>query len=319
MARRIANAGPISTSEGGLLFKVRILPGNHRPHRAVRAPAEAFGEDRLTHRWYLSGKVGSDASGETPWSAARSGALETSKLQHGGLDPWKSKVPERHVAHCRSSSKAPLRELRGRTPWLDCAVVIAVLRRMHIPRLMKKAILIGMAIFAVASAFLVWLSRRGNGDFSKVRLDLVGYDVTDGKRSLVLLVTNGSSYRISQPGRNVTLRGDAPGSRFMSSNSSMHWGCGSVNSGWGQLKMPNIPSVAPGETFRFAVPVMNGPYTWHVTVPFKTIPLRERLPYALRSRWPASKQNSGISFEVTSPAISPAESGTESAKAGAEF
>jgi hypothetical protein len=167
-----------------------------------------------------------------------------------------------------------------------------------------KRIIYGASSITLLLLLMVWLARRGSGDVSRVCIGFAGYEVVDGKRSLILIVTNGSSYRISRPGDNYTVRGESADGmsvsdfRFTSS-------CGALRCGWWQLQLPKIPSVAPGATFRLLVPVADGPYTWHVTVPFRTIPFTDRLPYALRSRWPSSKRETPISFEVTSPPIPP--------------
>jgi hypothetical protein len=146
-----------------------------------------------------------------------------------------------------------------------------------------------------------------SGDLSDVRIGFAAYGVTDGKRSLILVVTNGSSFHISQPDGSCELRGEAPDSSITSSRSMDIIACGlsAPRWGWWQLKPPKISSVAPGETFRFTIPVEEGPYTWRVTVPFATIPFRDRLPFALRSLLRPSTQNTPIAFEVSPPPIPP--------------
>jgi hypothetical protein len=169
----------------------------------------------------------------------------------------------------------------------------------------RKRIILGASGIAVLAALLFgWLALRGSGDVSEVRIGFAGYGVTNGRRTLVLIVTNGSSYRISQPDGRYLLRGESPNSMTISSRSSTACGFGRPF-GWWQLQIPKIPSVAPGATYRFVIPVEDGPYTWHVTVPFRTIPLRQRLPYAVGSRWPSSKRDTPISFEVSPSPIPP--------------
>jgi hypothetical protein len=173
-----------------------------------------------------------------------------------------------------------------------------------------KRIIIAASGGVLLLALFVLFAPRGNGDVSKVRIGFAGYGVVDGKRSLILIVTNGSSYRISQPDGRCELRGESPDSMMMSSR-GMHTiscGFGAAEWGWWQLRPPKIPSVAPGATFRFTIPVDEQPYTWHVTVPLTTVPFRDRLPFALRSRWPSSKRDAPISFEVSPPPIPPAPS-----------
>lgn len=147
----------------------------------------------------------------------------------------------------------------------------------------------------------------GDGDVSKVRIGFADYGSVDGKRSLILIVTNGSSCRISQPDGSCELRGESPegGTMRLSGMHAIVCGSGTPEWGWWQLKPPNIPSIAPGKTFRFTIPVDEGAYTWSVKVPFITIPLRDRLPFALRSLWPRSENDTAISFEVSPPPIPP--------------
>ena len=163
-----------------------------------------------------------------------------------------------------------------------------------------------LASFALFALF----GPRSDGDVSKVSIGFAGYGVVDGRHSLILIVTNGSSYRISQPNGRYRLRGESPDSMILCPGPTSCGGALNPNPKWGwwQLRPPKIPSVAPGATFRFTIPVDEGPYTWHVTVPFSTIPFRDRLPFALRSRWPSSKRATPISFEVSPPTIPPAPS-----------
>ena len=159
-------------------------------------------------------------------------------------------------------------------------------------------------------ALFAMFGSRNDGDVSKVSVGFAGYGVVDGQHSLILIVTNGSSYHLIQPDGDCELRGDSPDRTIMR---MLGIGCGPFPNpnpkwGWWQLKPPKIMSVAPGATFRFTVPVDERPYTWHVTVPFTTIPFRDRLPFALRSRWPPSKRTTPISFKVSLPPIPPAPS-----------
>lgn len=174
----------------------------------------------------------------------------------------------------------------------------------------RKRIILAVGFVALLLGLFAILARSGGGDVSKVRIGFEGYSVVDGEHSLNLIVTNGSSYRISQPNGTCKLRGVLPDSTLSSARfkHSTSFSSGSTNWGWWQLKPPKILSVAPGATFRFTIPVEEGPYTWHVTIPFTTIPFRDRLPFALRSRWPSSGGDKAISFDVSSPPIPPAPS-----------
>lgn len=169
-----------------------------------------------------------------------------------------------------------------------------------------KRTIYGASSITLLLLLVVWLARRGSGDVSRVCIGFAGYEVVDGKRSVILIVTNGSSYRISRPSDGYDVHGESADGMAVS-HGMYTTSCGVFRSGWGwwQLQLPKIPSVAPGATFRLRVPVDDGPYTWHVTVPFTTIPSTDRLPYALRSRWPSSKRETPISFKVTSPPIPP--------------
>ena len=162
----------------------------------------------------------------------------------------------------------------------------------------------GLALFALLAACL---APRGSGDVSKVRIGFAGYGVVDGKRSLMLVITNGSSYRINIPDGNYDLDGESLDGWITGGMSVTSSSCcfGRPTWGWWQLQFPKIPNIAPGTTFRFSIPVEDGPYTWHLTIPLTTIPLRERLPYVLQSRWPKSKRDKPISFAVTALAIPP--------------
>lgn len=173
----------------------------------------------------------------------------------------------------------------------------------------RKRIVYGAGVIVLSVLLLVWLTPRDRHDLSAVRIGFAGYGVVDGEHSLILIVTNGSSYRISRPDRReCDVRGDSPESSMQISigmHTTAFW---SGRARWWQLRLPKIPSVAPGATFQFAIPVIDGPYTWRVTVPFATIPFRDRLPFALQSRWPSSKRDTPILFGVTLPPIPPAPS-----------
>jgi hypothetical protein len=174
----------------------------------------------------------------------------------------------------------------------------------------RKRIILAASGVALLVALFALLAPRGSGDISKVRIGFTGYGVFDGKHSLILMVTNGSSHRISLPDGRCELRGESPDSTMMSSFGMHTIACRFGTPKWGlwQLRPPKIPSVAPGSTYQFTIPVDERPYTWHVTVPFTTIPFRDRLPYALRSHWPSSTRDTPISFEVSPPPIPPAPS-----------
>ena len=178
------------------------------------------------------------------------------------------------------------------------------------PHAMKRKRLIlaaGGGVLLLASFAL--FGARGGGDVSRVSIGFAGYGGVDGQHSLILMVTNGSSYRISQPDGNYELSGESADGAVMNLVSfSTDCGSGTPEWGWRQLRPPKIPCVVPGATFRFTIPVDERPCTWHVTVPFSTIPFRDRFPFALRSRWPSSKQDTPISFKVSSPPIPPAPS-----------
>ena len=182
----------------------------------------------------------------------------------------------------------------------------------------RKRIILAVSGVALLLGLFALLAPNSGGDVSKVRVGFAGYGVVDGKHSLILIVTNGSSYRISQPDGRCELRGESSESMTMSSRGMHTIACGFATPKWGwwQLQPPKIPSVSPGSTFRFTIPVDERPYTWHVTVPFTTIPFRDRLPFALRSRWPLSKRDLPISFEVSPPPIPPAPSQVLSAASG---
>jgi hypothetical protein len=168
----------------------------------------------------------------------------------------------------------------------------------------KLAVLIGGGVLLLTSFAL--FAPRGNNGVSKISIGFAGYSVVDGKRTLNLIVTNNSPYRITQPGGRYELRGESPDGRMISMGVSTTFCCFPPQKwGWWQLQLPKIPSVPPGATFQFSIPVDEQPYTWHVTVPFTTISFRDRLPFALRSRWPSSKRDTSISFEVSSPPIPP--------------
>ena len=163
----------------------------------------------------------------------------------------------------------------------------------------------GVLLLASLALFALFRS-RSDADVSKVSIGFAGYGVVDGRHSLILIVTNGSSYRISQPDGHYELHGELPDGAWMSS-STFTTSCGGLEtSKWWQWRPPKIPSVAPGATFQFTVPVDERPYTWRVTVPFTTIPFRDHLPFALRSRWPSSMGATPISFKVSPPPIPPA-------------
>src|SRR5262245_30086088 len=174
----------------------------------------------------------------------------------------------------------------------------------------RKHIILAVSGVSSILAWSVLLAPRGSDDVSKVRIGFAGYGVVDGKHSIILIVTNGSSYRISQPdGRRCELRGESTDDIWGMSTISCSFGPPVAPKwGWWQLRPPKVPSVAPGEAFRFTIPVSERPYTWHVTVPLTTIPFRDRLPFALRSRWPSSKRDTPISLEVSAPPIPPSPS-----------
>ena len=172
----------------------------------------------------------------------------------------------------------------------------------------KRVILVAGGVILLLASFALLFGGRGGG-VSKVSIGFAGYDVVDGKHSLILTVTNGSSYPISQPGESYELRGESPDSTVTNSVIMLSTSCSFDTPKWGwRWTPPKISCVPPGGTFRFTIPVDERSYTWHVTVPFSTIPFRERLPVALRIRWPSTKHDTPISFNVSSPPIPPAPS-----------
>jgi hypothetical protein len=167
-------------------------------------------------------------------------------------------------------------------------------------------IFIGAGIALSVFFFVLMLSGRTIG-VSAVTLGFKEYAVVEGKHSLVLVLTNGSSFRISEPGDTFTLFGDTPYGESMMSSRGPSTHCGFFSSRWGrwQFQFPKPPSVAPGATLEFAVPAPEGPYTLRVRVPCTTIPFRDRLPHALRSLWPLSSRNKPFSFSVETLPIPP--------------
>lgn len=172
----------------------------------------------------------------------------------------------------------------------------------------RKRIIYAASCITLLAALVFWMLPSRDKDVSKVSIGFAGYEIVDGKRNLILVVTNASSYRISVPGDDYEIRGESA-DNVMDTPIPIRSirGCGPAGGwGWWQLQLPRIPNIGPGETFRFPVPVPDDPYTWHVMVPFRTIPYTELLPYALQSLWPSSQRDTPISFQVISPAIPPA-------------
>ena len=171
----------------------------------------------------------------------------------------------------------------------------------------RRRIIFGAASLALLALSLLWLIPRGGGDVSKVQIGFAGYEMMNGERNLVLIVTNGSSYRITLPSVICQLKGysSGPGVMYIVYDASP-FSCSfpsirPTGSKWGLW-----PSVAPGATFRFTIPVPDKEYTWRVTMSFATITFVNRLPYVFASHWPSSRRKAPISFEVTTPDIAPA-------------
>jgi hypothetical protein len=169
-----------------------------------------------------------------------------------------------------------------------------------------KRICIILALGASALvAFAARLLVSSADDVSKVRVGFANYTMVDGQRGLALVVTNGSSHYLHFPVGYQISGEKANGGCSMA---SLGIGCGIRRVGWGwwQLQFPTIPSIAPGDQYCFTVPVGDGDYTWCVKLSLTTIPFRERLPYALRSRWPTSKRNQPLRFTIETLPIPPA-------------
>jgi hypothetical protein len=162
---------------------------------------------------------------------------------------------------------------------------------------------------------MAWLAPQG-GDLSDVRIGFAGYENFNGTRNLVLVVTNGSAYRITVPGAGREVFGESTNGQTLRLWRKgggelpvwQNWPTGfvgRVSSTIGGGKTPKRPSIACGVTHRFTIPVENGPFVWHVTVPFQTIPATERLPRVVRSIWPFARTNRPAFFKVVVPPIPP--------------
>jgi len=171
----------------------------------------------------------------------------------------------------------------------------------------KRIIIAGRTLIFVCTLCCIAMFLRPARGVSNVRIGFAGYEVKNGKRQLLLIVTNGSSYRISCPSEHdFTLSGQSANGSYTSMASTMTAcsGFGELTWGWWQLRIPKHPNIAPGATYRFAVPVEEGPYSWEIAIPLRTIPFQERLPYILRAHWPSSG-DPPISFNVTLAKIPP--------------
>lgn len=161
----------------------------------------------------------------------------------------------------------------------------------------------GASAIVLAGLLIIFSAPRSSGDVSGVRIGFARYGIVGGKHSLIMIITNGSSYLITRPNGNYELRGESPDGTRIISYHSRACRSGISGGGWSQFRTPNVPCIAPGTSFQYAIPVDKAPYTWKVTLPFETIPLRDRLPYILGSHWPSSKKDNPIYFNLTSSPI----------------
>jgi hypothetical protein len=166
------------------------------------------------------------------------------------------------------------------------------------------------SIVILAGLLMAWLAPQG-GDLSQVRIGFAGYEYLNGARNLVLVVTNGSAYRITVPGAGREVYGASTNGQTVrlrrKGGELPYWptGFGMVSSTIGRKEASKRPSIARGVTHRFTIPVEEGPFVWQVTVPLQTIPAPERLPRVLRAIWPSARTNTPVFFKVVVPPIPP--------------
>jgi len=134
----------------------------------------------------------------------------------------------------------------------------------------RKRILVGAgALILLATLFCVWMASAPVRDVSNVHIGFAGYEFNDRKCALVLVVTNGSSYRIRRPTEyDFRVQGELeddliPWRDLLILGSELE-------SPW---RIPSIPTIAPGTTCRLVVPVANGRSSWNATARLSTIPL----------------------------------------------
>lgn len=172
---------------------------------------------------------------------------------------------------------------------------------------------LGIAAGGVAILLAVWLTPERVRDVSAVRIGFDGYTNVNGQRFVALIITNRSSFHIKKPYaaecRLYCEYCEYPNDRYPHEHLIYRepFGGGipeiivdfaTASWGWWQLKRPEIPTISPGEEFRLNVPTHAESVSWHVTVPLRTIPFRDRLPYALQSRRPARQDDMPISFKL---------------------
>jgi hypothetical protein len=159
------------------------------------------------------------------------------------------------------------------------------------------ALLIGAG---VAVLLATWPSPERTGDVAAVRVGFAGYTETDGKHYVILIITNHSSFSIKKPeAEDCRVFCEYPdGANFSGGSQTIACGFGTPRWGWWQLKAPRIPNIAPGKQFRLLVPIHAESLSWRVTIPLSTIPFKDRLPYALRSRLPASPADVPVYFDL---------------------
>lgn len=183
----------------------------------------------------------------------------------------------------------------------------------------KTNLALGIIVGSAAAALLaIWLIPGPVRGVSSVHVDFAGCTNVDGKHYVTLIITNGSSCHIRKPeAEHCFVSCEYPNGATFSGARSIT-ACGLLISGWGwwQLKRPDIPTIAPGEESRLAVPIHAESRSWQITIPLSTVPFRDRLPYALRSRWPARPDDTPVSFELTAASPPPP---TASAAASTEL
>ena len=166
------------------------------------------------------------------------------------------------------------------------------------------------SVVILAGLLMAWLAPQG-GDLSQVRIGFAGYEYLNGARHLVLVVTNGSVYRITAPGPGREVYGTSTNGQTVrlrrKGRELPHWptGFGMVSPIVGREEARKRPSIPRGVTHRFTISVEEGPFVWQVTVPFQTIPATERLPRVFRAIWPYARTNAPVFFNVVVPPIPP--------------
>jgi hypothetical protein len=138
----------------------------------------------------------------------------------------------------------------------------------------RRRAIVGIGSIVILALFLMaWLAPQG-GDLSDVRIGFAGYETLNGTRNLVLVVTNGSAYRITVPGAGREVYGESTNGQTVRLRRKggtlpvwQNWPTGFVGRASltiGGSQTPNRPSIARGMTHRFTIPVEEGPFVWHV-------------------------------------------------------